>query len=134
MKKIIIFIVLVSFSSVYAAGHLSEKDRKATLKCAGLYYANSMIPQGTLELDKIVFSIAAKKYLTSYLIKEGVKEDFINSELNKSVDDLYGKTYDKKKRVIAINIFINWYQNLKRKSTNWLNQEFIKNLRRKNGR
>jgi hypothetical protein len=94
MKKIIIFIVLVSFSSVYAAGHLSEKDRKATLKCAGLYYANSMIPQGTLKLDKIVHSIAAKKFLTSYLIKEGVEEDFINTELNKSVDELYGKPYD----------------------------------------
>ena len=56
-----------------------------------------MIPQGTLELDKIVFSIAAKKYLTSYLIKEGVKEDFINAELNKSVDELYGKPYNEKK-------------------------------------
>ena len=97
MRKIITFIALLSFSSVNAAGHLSEKDRKDTLKCTGLYYANSMIPQGTLELDKIVFSIAAKKYLTSYLIKEGVKEDFINSELNKSVDELYGKPYDKKK-------------------------------------
>ena len=78
-------------------GHLSEKDRKATLKCTGLYYANSMIPQGTLELDKIVFSIAAKKYLTSYLIKEGVKEDLVNAELNKSVDELYGKPYSEKK-------------------------------------
>ena len=96
MKKIISFIVLSSFSSVYAAGHLSEKDKKATLKCTGLYYANSMIPQGTLELDKIVYSIAAKKFLTSYLIKEGVKEDFINSELNKSIDELYGKPYDEK--------------------------------------
>ena len=97
MRKIITIIALLSFSSVNAAGHLSEKDRKDTLKCTGLYYANSMIPQGTLELDKIVFSIAAKKYLTSYLIKEGVKEDFINSELNKSVDELYGKPYDEKK-------------------------------------
>ena len=97
MKKIIIFVYLVLFTSVNAAGHLSDKDKKATLKCTGLYYANSMIPQGTLELDKIVFSIAAKKYLTSYLIKEGVKEDFINSELNKSVDELYGKQYDEKK-------------------------------------
>ena len=91
------FLALVTFSSVYAAGHLSEKDRKATLKCAGLYYANSMIPQGTLKLDKIVHSIAAKKFLTSYLIKEGIKEDFINTELNKSVDELYGKPYDAKK-------------------------------------
>ena len=97
MKKIIAFFVLLSFSSVSAAGHLSEKDKKATLKCTGLYYANSMIPQGSLELDKIVFSIAAKKFLTSYLIEEGLKEDLINVELNKSVDELYGKPYDKKK-------------------------------------
>ena len=97
MKKIITFLALVTFSSAYAAGHLSEKDRKTTLMCAGLYYANSMIPQGTLKLDKIVHSIAAKKFLTSYLIKEGIKEDFINTELNKSVDELYGKPYDAKK-------------------------------------
>ena len=75
MKKIIIFIYLVLFTLANASGHLSDKDKKATLKCTGLYYANSMIPQGTLELDKIVFSIAAKKYLTSYLIKEGMKAD-----------------------------------------------------------
>ena len=97
MKKFITFIVLLTFSSVYAAGHLSEKDRKATLKCAGLYYANSMIPQGTLELDKIVHSIASKKFLTAYLIKAGLKEELVNVELNKSVDELYGKPYDEKK-------------------------------------
>ncbi len=96
MKIIITLFYLFLFSAANAAGHLSEKDKKATLKCAGLYYANSMIPQGTLELDKIVFSIAAKKYLTSYLITEGMKEDFINKELNKSVDELYGKSYNEK--------------------------------------
>ena len=97
MKKF--FFIILAFlylSSAIAAGHLSEKDKKATLKCTGLYYANSMIPQGTLELDKIVYSIAAKKFLTSYLIKEGVKEDFINTELNKSIDELYGKPYDER--------------------------------------
>ena len=103
MKKFFIILFLTAFSSAYAAGHLSEKDKKATLKCTGLYYANSMIPQGTLELDKIVYSISAKKFLTSYLIKEGikegVKEDFINTELNKSIDELYGKAYDEKKTV-----------------------------------
>ena len=98
MKKILLVIfAYLYFVNVIAAGHLSDKDKKATLKCAGLYYANSMIPQGTLELDKIVYSIAAKKFLTSYLIKEGVKEDFINIELNKSIDELYGKPYDEKK-------------------------------------
>ena len=107
MKKIFIIFYLVFFTSAYAAGHLSDKDRKATLQCAGLYYANSMIPQGSLELDKIVFSIAAKKFLTSYLIKEGVEENKVNTELNKSVDELYGKPYDEKKQRIVINIFTN---------------------------
>ena len=96
MKKFFIILFLTAFSSAYAGGHLSEKDKEATLKCTGLYYANSMIPQGTLELDKIVYSISAKKFLTSYLIKEGVKEDFINTELNKSIDELYGKPYDER--------------------------------------
>ena len=99
MKKICITITLLLFSALNAAGHLSDKDKKATLECAGLYYANSMIPQGTLKLDKIVHSIAAKKFLTSYLIKEGVKEDVVNSELNKSVDELYGKPYNEKKTI-----------------------------------
>ena len=96
MKKFFIILFLTAFSSAYAEGHLSEKDKKATLKCTGLYYANSMIPQGTLELDKIVYSISAKKFLTSYLIKEGVKEYFINKELNKFIDELYGKPYNER--------------------------------------
>ena len=99
MKKFCITITLLLFSTLNAAGHLSDKDKIATLECTGLYYANSMIPQGTLKLDKIVHSIAAKKFLTSYLIKEGIKEDFVNSELNKSVDELYGKPYDEKKTI-----------------------------------
>ena len=99
MKKFCITITLLLFSTLNAAGHLSDKDKIATLECTGLYYANSMIPQGTLKLDKIVHSIAAKKFLTSYLIKEGVKEDVVNSELNKSVDELYGKPYDEKKTI-----------------------------------
>jgi len=99
MKKIYIILSLLLFTTLNATGHLSDKDKKATLECAGLYYANSMIPQGTLKLDKIVHSIAAKKFLTSYLIKEGIKEDVVNSELNKSVDALYGKPYDEKKTI-----------------------------------
>ena len=99
MKKICIILSLLLFNTLNATEHLNDKNKKATLECAGLYYANSMIPQGTLKLDKIVHSIAAKKFLTSYLIKEGIKEDVVNSELNKSVDALYGKPYDEKKTI-----------------------------------
>ena len=97
MKKIYIILSLFFFTSLNATGHLNDKDKKATLECTGLYYANSMIPQGTLKLDKIVHSIAAKKFLTSYLIKEGLEENLINQELNKSVDELYGKPYNENK-------------------------------------
>jgi hypothetical protein len=97
MKKLSIIIFLLLLSSAYAASNLNEKDKKGILKCTGLYYANSMIPQGTLELDKIVHSIASKKFLTAYLIKAGLKEELVNVELNKSVDELYGKPYDEKK-------------------------------------
>ena len=96
MKKIILFTSLFLFSAVNAAGHLSEKDKKATLKCTGLYYANSMIPQGELELEKIVHSFAAKKFLNSYLIEEGVEEGKLNKELLKVVDIRYGKPYEEK--------------------------------------
>ena len=97
MKKIFTIFLLTFFTSAYAAGHMSSKDKEATLACAGLYYANSMIPQGSLELDKIVHSIASKKFLTTFLIKEGIKEDLVNSELNKFVDELYGKPYNEKR-------------------------------------
>ena len=53
-----------------------------------------MIPQGQLELEKIVHSIAAKKFLNSYLIEKGVNEEKLNKELLKIVDELYGKSYD----------------------------------------
>ena len=97
MKKICTIVSLFLFTTLNATGHLNDKNKKATLECTGLYYANSMIPQGTLKLDKIVHSIASKKSLTSYLIKEGLKEDAINSKLNGFVDELYGKPYDDKK-------------------------------------
>ncbi len=75
MKKIILTLLFVFFTfSAFADGHLSKADKEKTIECTGIYYANSMIPQGELELEKIVHSFAAKKFLNSYLLKEGVKE------------------------------------------------------------
>ena len=95
MKKIILTLLFIFFTfSAFADGHLSKADKEKTIECAGIYYANSMITQDKLELSKIVHSFAAKKFLSDYLIKEGVNEDALNKELNKSVDALYGKPYD----------------------------------------
>ena len=95
MKKIILTLLLVFFTiSTFADGHLSKADKEKTIECTGIYYANSMIPQGKLELEKIVHSFAAKKFLNSYLLKEGVKEEKLNEELLKVVDIRYGKPYE----------------------------------------
>ena len=41
-----------------------------------------------------MYAFAAKKFLSSYLIKEGVNEDNLNKELIKIVDVRYGKPYE----------------------------------------
>ncbi len=92
MKKIITLISILLVTSAYA--DMSDDDKKKTIECAGIYYANSMIPQAELELDKIVHSFAAKKFLSSYLVKKGVNEDNLNKELIKIVDERYGKPYE----------------------------------------
>ena len=95
MKRTIFTLSLVFFTfSAFADGHLSKADKEKTIECTGIYYANSMIPQGELKLEKIVHSFAAKKFLSSYLLKEGVKEVKLNQELLKVVDIRYGKPYE----------------------------------------
>ena len=95
MTKIFIYLLLLFIPIVgFADGHLTEDQKKKVTECAGIYYANSMIPQAELELDKIVHSFAAKKFLSSYLVKEGVNEDNLNKELIKVVDARYGKPYE----------------------------------------
>ena len=95
MRKISFVMMFLTISNYSLAdGHLTEDQKKKTIECAGIYYANSMIPQAELELDKIVHSFAAKKFLSSYLVKEGVNEDNLNKELIKIVDVRYWKPYE----------------------------------------
>ena len=93
MKKILIVLFFTIISGVTFAG-INDSDKSKTIECTGIYYANSMIPQGELKLEKIVHSFAAKKFLSSYLLKEGVEEEKLNKELLKVVDIRYGKPYE----------------------------------------
>ena len=93
IKKIILTLSIFIFPLIAFAG-MSDSDKSKTIECTGIYYANSMIPQGELELEKIVHSFAAKKFLSSYLVKEGLKEEKLNKELLKVVDIRYGKPYE----------------------------------------
>ena len=95
VRNIFIYLLfLLSPFVSFADGHLTEDQKKKAVECTGIYYANSMIPQAELELDKIVHSFAAKKFLSSYLVKEGINEDNLNKELIKVVDARYGKPYE----------------------------------------
>ena len=93
MKRVILTLVISLVSTVSFAG-MSNSDKSKTIECTGIYYTNSMIPQGELELEKIVQSFAAKKFLNSHLIKEGVEEEKLNKEVLKVVDVRYGKPYE----------------------------------------
>ena len=93
IKKIILTLIISLISTVSFAG-MSNSDKSKTIECTGIYYANSMIPQGELELEKIVQSFAAKKFLNSHLIKEGVEEEKLNKKILEIVDVRYGKPYD----------------------------------------
>ena len=93
MKKIFTALIFIVIYNVSYAG-MSDSDKANTIECTGIYYANSMIPQGELELEKIVHSFAAKKFLTSHLVKEGVVEEKLNKEILKIVDIRYGKPYE----------------------------------------
>jgi hypothetical protein len=91
--SILSLFILINFS---ANAGMNDSDKSKTIECTGIYYANSMIPQGELELEKIVHSFAAKKFLNTYLIKEGVEEEKLNKEVLKVVDIRYGKPYEEK--------------------------------------
>ena len=95
MKRVILTLVISLVSTVSFAG-MSNSDKSKTIECTGIYYANSMIPQGEVELEKIVQSFAAKKFLNSHLIKEGVEEEKLNKKILEIVDVRYGKPYEEK--------------------------------------
>ena len=95
MKQFLTVLTFTIISNVVFAG-MSDSNKSKTIECTGIYYANSMIPQGELELEKIVQSFAAKKFLNSYLIKEGIEEEKLNKEILKIVDIRYGKPYEEK--------------------------------------
>ena len=94
MSKRIILILSIMIFPLATFAEISKDDEDKLTNCTGIYYAYSMIPQGQLELDKIVHSVASKKFLNSYLIDKGVGEEKLNKELLIIVDELYGKPYD----------------------------------------
>jgi len=96
MKKLLtlsIFIIL-SFSSSNAK--INESDKEKLIKCLGLYAAHSFLTQDKLSLAKIEHSLGGKKFLTMYLLENGMNEDEVNKKMVEITDEIYGQPFDEK--------------------------------------
>ena len=96
MKKLLtlsIFIIL-SFSSSNAK--INESDKEKLIKCLGLYAAHSFLTQDKLSLAKIEHSLGGKKFLTMYLLENGMNEDEVNKKMVEITDEIYEQPFDEK--------------------------------------
>ena len=96
MKKFLILslFLILSFSSSNAV--ISEADKEKLVKCLGLYAAHSFLTQDKLSLAKIEHSLGGKKFLTMYLLENGMNEDEVNKKMVEITDEIYGQPFDEK--------------------------------------
>ena len=96
MKKIltISLLIILSFSSSNAK--INETDKEKLIKCLGLYAAHSFLTQDKLSLAKIEHSLGGKKFLTMYLLENGMNEDEVNKKMVEITDEIYGQPFDEK--------------------------------------
>ena len=96
MKKIltISLLIILSFSSSNAK--INETDKEKLIKCLGLYAAHSFLTQDKLSLAKIEHSLGGKKFLTMYLLENGMNEDEVNKQMVEITDEIYGQPFDEK--------------------------------------
>ena len=96
MKKIltISLLIILSFSSSNAK--INETDKEKLIKCLGLYAAHSFLTQDKLSLAKIEHSLGGKKFLTMYLLENGMSEDEVNKKMVEITDEIYGQPFDEK--------------------------------------
>ena len=96
MKKLLTLslFVILSFSSSNAK--INESDKEKLIKCLGLYTAHSFLTQDKLSLAKIEHSLGGKKFLTMYLLENGMSEDEVNKKMVEITDEIYGQPFDEK--------------------------------------
>jgi hypothetical protein len=94
MKKIIIILILMLFSSAYADGHLTKKQKQETLQCLGHYTATGVLPADSIELKDLEMALASAKVVRTFLQNEKVNNDEINKGMNEYVDKVFGKPFD----------------------------------------
>ena len=88
-------------TSAYKEGLIDKngkRDKSVKIKTKQQKESYTIFHRLVYNIKRLVGNTKFTSFVSAlYLIKEGVKEDFVNTELNKSVDELYGKPYDEKK-------------------------------------
>ena len=107
MKKIFLFLVFFTFTSVANAETLSKENKDKAWDCVGIYMANYFLPSGeSFEYGMKEKSMASVKVLKSYAIEIGISEKEWDDGVNKAVDKYNGAKYDKVKTE-ACHTFVN---------------------------
>ena len=83
------------FSSAYADGHITKKQKQETLQCLGHYTATGVLPADSIDLKDLEMALASAKVVRTFLQNEKVSDDEINKGMNEYVDKVYGRPFDK---------------------------------------
>ena len=96
MKKIILLLSLLIFTSAYAG--MSDNDKSKAWECSGIYMANYFLPSGEqFEYSMKEKSMASVKVMKTYALEIGIPEKEWDDGVNKAVDKHYGSKYDQAK-------------------------------------
>ena len=96
MKKIILIISLLVFTSAYAG--MSDNDKSKAWECSGIYMANYFLPSGEeFEYSMKEKSMASVKVMKTYALEIGISEKEWDDGVNKAVDKYFGSKYNDEK-------------------------------------
>ena len=96
MKNFFIFIFFIIFVFTKSNAEISKLEKEKLVECLGLYAAHSFLTQDKLSLAKIEHSLGGKKFLTMYLLENGMSEDEVNKKMVEITDEIYGQPFDEK--------------------------------------
>ena len=110
MKKIILLLYFLIFSSAYA--EMNNNDKSKAWECSGIYMANYFLPSGEeFEYSMKEKSMASVKVMKTYALETGISEKEWDNGVNKAVDKYYGSKYDKAKTEECHSFIVNTIPN-----------------------
>ena len=96
MKKIILLLSFLTFTSAYAG--MSDSDKSKAWECSGIYMANYFLPSGEqFEYSMKEKSMASVKVMKTYALETGISEKEWDDGVNKAVDKYFGSKYNDEK-------------------------------------